>query len=812
MTTSETTPEKFVADLLAPDNRRALFTHFGRFYSSVNLGERKIRGRVHHNTFTPDDGYTSCADLFGSKDAVKQVFQLFCTAGLVTELHDDAGATVYGVTRKGECAAAGEMDGQVLWIDWIPGGGDHPGVRDLAKVFARFVGGYPNEWSAAKDRFGDARTPNAVVGALDPDYAGGGGTGGDTGSGASSGGNILEDGSGGASNSAIAAANKISSGAVSNFVIPSGIMVKERMLHSKMYAQTFTGAECVQHLLRHTSCATPRECLEIASQFMAKGWIACAEDQEKSGATAFKDSAKVVYYVTPAGALFAGWPESILPATKELNFFSKEGLKGRLRKIAGLASNTASNVLSGSASRTDSANAMDDMISKENLDKFDEFVKKSSDMLHDDRHADDDNASRMRNRRGTASTINTGSSHPLSSDGAGFTTLSGSGGMSSSSSLSSVGASVGANVGGGGGTSDKGRRPRSATIGSETPSSSTRSRAPSGTPAQAPALARPGSAASGNAPSPQQNVWETGKETNASRLTTILMIPALRTAFQKYLATMFCQENYDFMVDVERFRLCYDSPLRAAQSTEMLDPSSKPIVSTIQKRRSIANPSDARRASLFPHAVALFLKYVAKGSPFELNLPSKLQTHLRATMAPAQPFFDQFSAALDLTTTDPLDPTSAAFTSLVRELPDEFWTLRGDAAVDDSVGPWMFATAEAHIFQMVAGDSVPKFVKTEGYKTLMRKLWEDGTLAKVQNAVMAATGGGAGPTAGAASGSMHQQQQQRPTSSYITESGTGDASNAAYVPRADKPVAVVEPASRSSNPSRPRPNSYIPGI
>ncbi|KAJ3180217.1 hypothetical protein HDU87_002094 [Geranomyces variabilis] len=797
MANPNASPEEFVADFLKPENRRALFKQFGQFYSSLTLSERKIHSRVHHNTFTPDDGFARLSDLFGSKELANQISQVFIAAGFVSSLRDDTGATVYGITRKGECVAADELDGQLLWIDWIPGSGDHPGVKDLAKVFARFVGGYPNEWSAAKDKVGDARTSNAVVCALDPEYASSGGAGSDTTSGASSGGNITEDGSGGASSSAIAAANRLPPGAVSNFVIPPGIMVKERTLLLKTFTQTFTGAECVRHLLKHTSCVTQRECTEIAAQFVAKGWIACADDPEKSSTAAFKDSPKVVYQVTPAGALFAGWPES--PVTKELTFFSKEGLKGRLRKIAGLASSGA-NVLSGSPSRADTASALDDMISKENLDKFDEFVKKSSDMLHDDRHTDDDSAARLRIRRGTASTISATPTQPLSSEGVEFTSLSGSSVLTSSSSLS--GTSAGA-------SGDKGRRPRSATIGAETPSSTNRSRAPSGTPAPQPIAARPGSAASGNLSTTQQNVWETGKETNASRLTTILMIPALRAAFQKYLATMFCQENYDFMVEVERFRLCYDSPLRAAQSTEMLDPTSKPIVSTIQKRRSIASPSDARRASLFPHAVALYLKYVAKGSPFELNLPSKLQTHLRSTMAPAQPFFDQFSSALDLSTTEPLDPTSAPFTALMRDLPDAFWALRADAAADDSVGPWMFATAEAHIFQMVAGDSVPKFVKTEGYKTLMRKLWEEGTLAKVQSTVMAATGGGAGPGAGAATG---QQQQQQQTKAYITDTATGEASGAAYVPRAEKPVAVVEPASRSSGSSRPRPNSYIPGI
>ncbi|KAI8588476.1 hypothetical protein BDZ88DRAFT_453088 [Geranomyces variabilis] len=792
-------PEEFVADILRPENRRALFKQFGEFYSSLTLSERKIHGRVHHNTFAPDDGFARLSELFGSKELANQMSQVFIAAGLVSSLQDDNGAAVYGITRKGECAAAGEMDGQVLWIEWIPGSGDHPGVKDLAKVFARFVGGYPNEWSAAKDKAGDARTSNAVLCAVDPEYAGIGGAVGEMGSGGSSGGSILEDGTGGASSSAIAAANRVPPGAVSNFVIPPGVMVKERTVLLKTYTQTFTGAECVRHLLRHTSCATQRECAEVAAQFVAKGWIACADDAEKSSTAGFKDSAKVVYQVTPAGAVFAGWPESTSPVTKELTFFSKEGIKGRLRKIAGLASSGA-NVLSGSPSRADTASALDDMISKENLDKFDEFVKKSSDMLNDDRHTDDDSASRLRIRRGTASTISAAPSHPLSSEGVEFTSLSGSGLLTSSSSLSGTSA---------GGTGDKGRRPRSATIGSETPTSTNRSRAPSGTPAPQPIAARPGSAASGNVSTgTQQNVWETGKETNASRLTTILMIPALRTAFQKYLATMFCQENYDFMVDVERFRLCYDSPLRAAQSTEMLDPTSKPIVSTIQKRRSIASSSDARRATLFPHAVALFLKYIAKGSPFELNLPSKLQTHLRSTMAPAQPFFDQFSSALDLSTTDPLDPTSAPFTALMRDLPDAFWALRAEAAADDSVGPWMFATAEAHIFQMVAGDSVPKFVKTEGYKTLMRKLWEEGTLAKVQSTVMAATGGGAGPGAGVATG----QQQQQQSKAYITDSASGDTSGAAYVPRAEKPVAVVEPASKSSGSSRPRPNSYIPGI
>ncbi|TPX56324.1 hypothetical protein PhCBS80983_g04607 [Powellomyces hirtus] len=773
--------------------KRLLFKDFSRFHSILTLIDRKTRHRLHHNTFTTDEASGVLGSLFGTrKEITAQLLQMYVTGQLVAQISDENGG-VYAVTRKGECVAADEFDGQVTWVEWIgvPGSGDNVGVKELAKQFARFVGGYPNEWSAEKEKAKEQRSLSAAVCSFEYD-----------GSAENSSGSLAESDTAAAGGGAGSGPSSVPC-SVSNFVVAPGITVKDRTVLLKTHTHTFTGSEAVQHLLKHTSCMTSKECLVLCAQFVAQGWIQCVDDaNEKSGQV--RESNKSVYNLTPTGAQFAGWSDGKTPNLKENNFFSKEGLKGRLRQIAGLARGGGS--FSGASSSLNPSSGGDDsLISKENLDKFEEFVKKSSDVLNTtgsgqsaahEYYEDegDDGAGRLRARRGTASTINQG-------DAGGSNT--------SVASTASAEPAKGS------------RRPRSATIGSETPGSRSRgsSVVPPPGPSQSGAPAQGQQA--GLTPSrgmtstmSMQNFWEMTKETNATRLTTILMIPALRSAFQKYLATLFCQENYDFMIDVERFRLCYDSPLRAAQSTEMLDPSSKPIVSAVQKRRS--GPGADRQGLLFPHALAIYLKYVSKGSPFELNLPSKLQTHLRNTMACAQPYFAKFTSVLDLSTNAPVDPTSAAFRNLVKELPDAFWALYENAdgvTNDENVGPWMFSTAEAHIFQMVAGDSVPKFSKTDTYKALMKKLWEEGTLAKVQQTVMAATGGGAAPGSNSPHNGLAATPPASSRASYSAEPSTQNENSSQYVPRSAAPIVgptVSEPHSTTEK--RPRPNSYIPGI
>ncbi|KAJ3008394.1 hypothetical protein HKX48_008556 [Thoreauomyces humboldtii] len=829
--------EDAVKDMLLPENRRALFKHFGRFHAHLSLTDRRLKHRTAYSTFTGDEALKAISLLFScNKDVSQALFQAY-TAGLLIQPVTEDGAPgnsytskeggVHAVTRKGKCAAAGEFDGQVAWVDWTAGtGGEPPVAQDLAKLYARFVGGYPNEWTAEKEKQGQ-RNPHAVL-AIDQDaYAvagnnnssgslegeGGSGTP-TTGSqhGSDSGGRGNVAGTAGASPTVNAGNVHVGApGLVSNFVVAPGIVVKDRTQQLKTHSHTFTGSEGIAHLLKHTSCITVKEALSIASAFISRGWIQCVDDPGASG-RAFKESSKAVYQLTATGAQFAGWPESKTPTTKEITFFSKEGIKGRLRKIAGLGhgSGNSSNQGSANGSGTSSQGFARDfaqgddnsLISKENLDKFEEFVKKSTEVLNSGSGSgaeisggfsgtvSENEGTANRKQIGRRQTIaQTPANNGESSDGP-FSPLAG---FLNATPTSTVAADKAA-----------GRRPRSATIGSETPS---RSRQGSTVPTPSTGIVSSASRTSiSSMSSTAPNFWETAKETNATRLTTILLIPILRASFQKYLATMFCQENYDFMVDVERFRVSHDALLRTLQPSEMLDSTSRDVAIVIQKEGA---EKDNSRGLLLAHAVALYLKYVAKGAPFELNLPSRQQTQLRTTMEPFSTYFELFTNQLDLSQSAPIEPTSTEFRSVVKSLPDTFWESSTQTS-DEVINSGMFALAEAHIFQMVAGDSVPKFGKTEPYKVMMRKLWEDGTLAKVQNVVLAGSVNG-GTYAGLVYVGQPPTTQARPQS-YVAEAG--GESGAQYVPRTASPVtagpAVGERASTGQ--PRPRPNSYIAGI
>ncbi|TPX66992.1 hypothetical protein SpCBS45565_g04132 [Spizellomyces sp. 'palustris'] len=593
--------------VLDPENRVRLlqvFTHFARV---LPLADHRVRLKTIPNTFTGDEAISALQSVTSGLDRedATRVIHRYIQGRLLRALEGDEDGVkpkgVYAIGRKGLQVTSDtkrRTDSPIVHLEFRC----QACVTDPTTIFKRFAGSDgPNEWTPEKEKA--AEQLSGILRSSSP------------------------------------ASSESDSPRPSVTIQPSlpGILVKDRMHMLKTYTDTFTGHEAVVHLLDTTTAMTSEECLHIADRFLTAGWIRQIDSSEK----VFRDHKGILYQVTGSGARIAGWSEEKVPGVKDFFAGVKDNMSGigeRLKKMS-----THGNAVTG--------HFFDDgkpIISKENLDKFDEFVRKSSEML---------------------ATIQP---------------------QSSSNALPFM----------------KNRRPTSFTTQDIPSSSDTRARSIS--------ISHP-PARRGSISVLPSFPWETQKETHTSRLTTILSVPPVRSLFQSFVATLFCEENYDFMVDAERFRICYDR----SQSIENLDEESKEVVRNIQDKKE--------KDSLVPHAVAIFLKYITPTSSHEINIPSKLIKHLTSVMEPFEPFFAYFPASL-LTTRDPINPTSLAFRDVLQTLPETFWQIANEHKVRGTFEPWMFSATEAHIYQVVAGDSVPKFIRTEEYRVLMMGLWEQGSL------------------------------------------------------------------------------------
>ncbi|KNC99217.1 uncharacterized protein SPPG_05473 [Spizellomyces punctatus DAOM BR117] len=593
--------------ILDSENRVQLLQVFTYFTRVLPLADHRVRLKTVPNTFTGDEAITALQSVTSGLDRedATRVIHRYIQGRLLRALEGDEDSVkpkgVYAIGRKGlqvKSDTKRRADSPIVHLEFRYG----VCVTDPTTIFKRFAGSDgPNEWTPEKEKAGEQLS------------------------------GPLNSSSPGSSES-----NTPRASVTASTPLP-GILVKDRMHMLKTYTDTFTGHEAIVHLLETTTAMTSEECLNIADRFMAAGWIRQIDSSEK----VFRDHKGILYQVTGLGASIAGWPEQKVPGVKDFFAGVKDNMSGigeRLKKMS-------------THGNTGTGHLMDDgkpIISKENLDKFDEFVRKSSEMLATVQPQSSSNAFPfMKNRRQTSFTTQ---DIPSSSD----------------------------------------TRARSISI-SHPP-------------------ARRGSISV--LPS---FPWETQKETHTSRLTTILSLPPVRSLFQSFVTTLFCEENYDFMVDAERFRMCYDR----SQSIENLDEESREVVRDIQHKKD--------KETLVPHAVAIYLKYITPTSSHEINIPSKLIKYLTSVMEPFEPFFAHFPASL-LAIRDPINPTSVAFRDVLQALPKAFWQVANEKKVQETFEPWMFSATEAHIFQVVAGDSVPKFIRTEEYRVLMMGLWEQGNL------------------------------------------------------------------------------------
>ncbi|KAF8537926.1 regulator of G protein signaling domain-containing protein [Trichophaea hybrida] len=160
------------------------------------------------------------------------------------------------------------------------------------------------------------------------------------------------------------------------------------------------------------------------------------------------------------------------------------------------------------------------------------------------------------------------------------------------------------------------------------------------------------------------------RETNTTRLQAILNDAALRLLYREFLRETVCEENLTFYLDVVEFNKNF-------QAIDL----SKP---------------DAVRETLAA-AYGLYNAFLAPGSPCELNIDHPLRQDMASRMTRA----------------------------VARDDTSMYTSLKEVAA--------LFDRAQQQVFKLMAGDSVPKFIRTHKYIEVAGDILDDERLASSQS-------------------------------------------------------------------------------
>ncbi|KAI9206495.1 uncharacterized protein BJ171DRAFT_611562 [Polychytrium aggregatum] len=454
--------------------------------------------------------------------------------------------------------------------------------------------------------------------------------------------------------------------------VASAIQLKNRSHLREKIPMSFSGHQAVTWFLDSTSILTRAEGIVIGSHYLSLGWIQSAGD---SGEKTLVDSKHALYQFTPVAMGLAGWPVSFVE--EAMRQMDKQGLRKR-----------------GLARGADEPPPGTSLISKDNLEKFERILRKSQEMLDGDSTRDSTASSVV-----AASTrVSTAVSH-----------------KPSVKRVSGLGADFDEMMAGPP-TEESGVRPSIANNNAST----TRHRAHTSS------EAKPSTAAGGRAESsrvstvlsPTAQKAKTGplaeqfaKESNSNRLTTIIENQDLADAFQKFLCSTFCEENFLFWVDADRFRKMYGAPLAGADPSVPVKP--QDIILNHHKLKEISH------VYLIPHALALYQKYIARDSPFEVNIGSNLRRQICAII---ESLGDSLKL-IDINTLKQPTPVDPMEVILAPHTPSDF------PATTDGFSATMFDGIQTHLFRLMSTDSTPKFTKTEIYQELFWSYVSQGLIA-----------------------------------------------------------------------------------
>ncbi|KAI8582711.1 hypothetical protein K450DRAFT_226526 [Umbelopsis ramanniana AG] len=171
-----------------------------------------------------------------------------------------------------------------------------------------------------------------------------------------------------------------------------------------------------------------------------------------------------------------------------------------------------------------------------------------------------------------------------------------------------------------------------------------------------------------------------GKDSNHAKLRQILEDPHIRHLFREHLKANFCEENICFWMD-------YHSMRRNIKG-------------------SITNRSLETQKELIIEGYQIYSTYVAPGSSRELNIDHILRQEM-----------DQFISSISTIVTSPFVDApfqSAENNTVVLTTSNPANSLRTLIRLLDKV--------DDHVYRLMAQDSVPKFIRSDKYKTAVGEL------------------------------------------------------------------------------------------
>lgn len=218
-----------------------------------------------------------------------------------------------------------------------------------------------------------------------------------------------------------------------------------------------------------------------------------------------------------------------------------------------------------------------------------------------------------------------------------------------------------------------------------------------------------------------------GKDSHTARLKQILEEPALRSLFREFLRSNFCEENLSFWLDVQDFKRRFNTSSSAAAAPGALPTQRGQGLQAMEKHQQ----------DLISMAFVIYNSGLIEASPSQLKLTPA------AYLAPASPcelnIDHQLRGELITYMNDILEDPNAEKGELVPGVGNSLQANQLQNMV------FLYERIQSHIFRLMATDSVPKFVKTERFLTLMQSVFQ-------YNDAPAGAAGGAGDDVAAAKG------------------------------------------------------------
>ncbi|BEJ14880.1 hypothetical protein CspHIS471_0406470 [Cutaneotrichosporon sp. HIS471] len=180
------------------------------------------------------------------------------------------------------------------------------------------------------------------------------------------------------------------------------------------------------------------------------------------------------------------------------------------------------------------------------------------------------------------------------------------------------------------------------------------------------------------------------KDSHTARLKQILEEPALRSLFREFLRANFCEENLSFWLDVQDFKRRFNTSSSAAAA-----PGALPT-----QRGQGLQAMERHQQDLISMAFVIYNTYLAPASPCELNIDHQLRGELISYM------------------NEILEDKNADKAEILPGVGNSLHASQLQNMV------FLYERIQTHIFRLMATDSVPKFVKTERFLSLMRSVFQ----------------------------------------------------------------------------------------